>query len=591
MDKQQWARIAILGAMFVVAYLLILAWQKDYGNAETQPQQQAAVVSHEVSADLPNGQTATAASDVPQANISAQQTQTTDATAPVSQQLISVQTDLYHLWINPKGGDIVRVELLNHDKNKDSDAPFVMLESDDKRTYVAQSGLIGLNGPDSSRNGRPNYEVEKLSYSLEDAKAVQNQDGEAVKVLNVPMVYKTADGVEIIKTFSFKQGEYPIVVNHKVVNRSGQNWQGQMFGQIKRDNSDDPGKSDQGIFTLGTFLGGAWGTPDEHYNKLKFDNFTEEKLNVEATGGWVAVVQHYFVSAWVPGNLKLTQADGQPYSAKLESRKSGDNMNIIGFTSPTINVPAGTVAEVDATFYSGPKIQSELKDLATGLNQTVDYGWLWPIAKLLFVGLEFFHGLVGNWGWAIILLTILVKLILWPLSSKSYRSMAKMRVIAPEMQRMKEEFGEDRMRFSQEMMALYKREQVNPLAGCLPLLLQMPIFLALYWVLMESVELRHAPWLLWIQDLSAMDPWFILPLIMGATMYIQQMLNPQPTDPMQAKVFRIMPVIFTVFLLFFPAGLVLYWIVNNLITILQQGLINKSVEKDRAKRDEATPVN
>ncbi len=588
---QQWARIAILGAMFVVAYLLILAWQKDYGNAETQPQQQAAVVSHEVSADLPNGQTATAASDVPQANISAQQTQTTDATAPVSQQLISVQTDLYHLWINPKGGDIVRVELLNHDKNKDSDAPFVMLESNDKRTYVAQSGLIGLNGPDSSRNGRPNYEVEKLSYSLEDAKAVQNQDGEAVKVLNVPMVYKTADGVEIIKTFSFKQGEYPIVVNHKVVNRSGQNWQGQMFGQIKRDNSDDPGKSDQGIFTLGTFLGGAWGTPDEHYNKLKFDNFTEEKLNVEATGGWVAVVQHYFVSAWVPGNLKLTQANGQPYSAKLESRKSGDNMNIIGFTSPTINVPAGTVAEVDATFYSGPKIQSELKDLATGLNQTVDYGWLWPIAKLLFVGLEFFHGLVGNWGWAIILLTILVKLILWPLSSKSYRSMAKMRVIAPEMQRMKEEFGEDRMRFSQEMMALYKREQVNPLAGCLPLLLQMPIFLALYWVLMESVELRHAPWLLWIQDLSAMDPWFILPLIMGATMYIQQMLNPQPTDPMQAKVFRIMPVIFTVFLLFFPAGLVLYWIVNNLITILQQGLINKSVEKDRAKRDEATPVN
>ncbi|WP_411687758.1 membrane protein insertase YidC [Acinetobacter indicus] len=588
---QQWARIAILGAMFVVAYLLILAWQKDYGNAETQPQQQAAVVSHEVSADLPNGQTATAASDVPQANISAQQTQTTDATAPVSQQLISVQTDLYHLWINPKGGDIVRVELLNHDKNKDSDAPFVMLESDDKRTYVAQSGLIGLNGPDSSRNGRPSYEVEKLSYSLEDAKAVQNQDGEAVKVLNVSMVYKTADGVEIIKTFSFKQGEYPIVVNHKVVNRSGQNWQGQMFGQIKRDNSDDPGKSDQGIFTLGTFLGGAWGTPDEHYNKLKFDNFTEEKLNVEATGGWVAVVQHYFVSAWVPGNLKLTQADGQPYSAKLESRKSGDNMNIIGFTSPTINVPAGTVAEVDATFYSGPKIQSELKDLATGLNQTVDYGWLWPIAKLLFVGLEFFHGLVGNWGWAIILLTILVKLILWPLSSKSYRSMAKMRVIAPEMQRMKEEFGEDRMRFSQEMMALYKREQVNPLAGCLPLLLQMPIFLALYWVLMESVELRHAPWLLWIQDLSAMDPWFILPLIMGATMYIQQMLNPQPTDPMQAKVFRIMPVIFTVFLLFFPAGLVLYWIVNNLITILQQGLINKSVEKDRAKRDEATPVN
>ncbi|EXE14311.1 membrane protein insertase, YidC/Oxa1 family domain protein [Acinetobacter sp. 983759] len=576
---QQWARFAILGAMFVVAYLLILAWQKDYGHAETAPQQQA-VVSHEVSADLPNSQAASASSDVPQANIATPQA--TDVTAPVNQQLISVQTDLYHLLINPKGGDIVRIELLNHDKNKDSDQPFVMLESDAKRTYVAQSGLIGLNGPDSNRSGRPVYEVEKTSYDLlKDAQTVSKDNGKAVKVLTIPMVYKTADGVEIIKTFTFKQGEYPIVVNHKVVNRSQQNWQGQMFGQIKRDNSEDPGKSDQGIFTLGTFLGGAWGTPEEHYNKLKFDNFNDEKLNVDAKGGWIAVVQHYFVSAWIPGQLKLTQANGQPYVAKLESRKSADDMNIISFTSPTINVPAGTVAEVDATFYSGPKIQSELKDLAVGLNQTVDYGWVWPIAKLLFLGLQFFHNIVGNWGWSIILLTILVKLILWPLSSKSYRSMAKMRVIAPEMQRMKEEFGEDRMRFSQEMMALYKREQVNPLSGCLPLLLQMPIFLALYWVLMESVELRHAPWFGWIQDLSAMDPWFILPLVMGLTMFTQQSLNPQPADPMQAKVFKIMPIIFTVFMLFFPAGLVLYWIVNNSITILQQWFINRSVKKER----------
>ncbi len=573
---QQWARIAILGAMFVVAYLLILAWQKDYGHVETPAQQPAvAAVSHEVSADLPNGQTASATSDVPQANVAVQQA--TGSTAPVSQQLISVQTDLYHLWINPKGGDIVRIELLNHDKDKNSNQPFVMLESDAKRTYVAQSGLIGLNGPDSNRAGRPLYIVEKTQYSLADAKN---------KTLTVPMVYKTADGVEIIKTFSFKQGEYPIVVSHKVINRSAQNWQGQMFGQIKRDNSEDPGKSSQGIFTLGTFLGGAWGTPDEQYNKLKFANFTDEKLNVEAKNAWIAVVQHYFVSAWIPGNLKLTQAEGQPYSAKLESRQSADHMNIISFSSPTVNVPAGTVAELDATFYSGPKIQSELKDLAAGLNQTVDYGWLWPIAKLLFIGLQFFHNIIGNWGWSIILLTVVVKLILWPLSSKSYRSMAKMRVIAPEMQRMKEEFGEDRMRFSQEMMALYKREQVNPLSGCLPLLMQMPIFLALYWVLMESVELRHAPWLGWIQDLSAMDPWFILPLIMGVTMYVQQMLNPQPADPMQAKVFKLMPIVFTVFLLFFPAGLVLYWIVNNLLTITQQWFIKQSVEKERLKKEE-----
>ncbi|MPW43870.1 membrane protein insertase YidC [Acinetobacter guerrae] len=580
---QQWARFAILGAMFVTAYLLILAWQKDYGHSTTsaQPAPAAVVASHEVSADLPNSQATATSTDVPQANIATQQV--TDATAPVSQQLISVQTDLYHLWINPKGGDIVRIELLNHDKDKNSDQPFVMLESDAKRTYVAQSGLIGLNGPDSSRQGRPQYEVEKTTYTLSDAKDSQNKEGKAEKVLTVPMVYKTADGVEIIKRFTFKQGDYPVNVSYQVVNRSAQNWQGQMFGQIKRDNSEDPGKSDQGIFTLGTFLGGAWGTPDEHYNKLKFANFSDEKLNVDAKGGWVAMVQHYFVSAWIPGHF-----GDQAYTAKLESRKSADNMNLIGFTSPTINVPAGKTMTVDATFYSGPKIQSELKDLAVGLNQTVDYGWLWPIAKLLFLGLQFFHSIVGNWGWSIILLTILVKLILWPLSSKSYRSMAKMRVIAPEMQRMKEEFGEDRMRFSQEMMALYKREQVNPLSGCLPLLLQMPIFLALYWVLMESVELRHAPWMLWIQDLSAMDPWFILPLLMGATMFIQQMLNPQPADPMQAKVFRLMPIIFTVFMLFFPSGLVLYWIVNNSITILQQWFINKNVAKNRPATPEAS---
>ena len=580
---QQWARFAILGAMFVTAYLLILAWQKDYGHSTTsnQPAPAAVVESHEVSADLPNSQATATSTDVPQANIATQQV--TDATAPVNQQLISVQTDLYHLWINPKGGDIVRIELLNHDKDKNSDQPFVMLESDAKRTYVAQSGLIGLNGPDSSRQGRPQYEVEKTAYTLADAKDSQNKDGKAEKVLTVPMVYKTADGVEIIKRFTFKQGDYPVQVSYQVVNRSAQNWQGQMFGQIKRDNSEDPGKSDQGIFTLGTFLGGAWGTPDEHYNKLKFANFSDEKLNVDAKGGWVAMVQHYFVSAWIPGHF-----GDQAYTAKLESRKSADNMNIIGFTSPTINVPAGKTMTVDATFYSGPKIQSELEDLAVGLNQTVDYGWLWPIAKLLFLGLQFFHSIVGNWGWSIILLTIVVKLILWPLSSKSYRSMAKMRVIAPEMQRMKEEFGEDRMRFSQEMMALYKREQVNPLSGCLPLLLQMPIFLALYWVLMESVELRHAPWMLWIQDLSAMDPWFILPLLMGATMFIQQMLNPQPADPMQAKVFRIMPIIFTVFMLFFPSGLVLYWIVNNSITILQQWFINKNVAKNRPAAPEVS---
>lgn len=561
---QQWGRIAILAAMFVTAYLIILAWQKDYGpNAQVNQPPAAIAAKAGSTADVPSATRTGTATDIPS-------TTPVDAANPAvantaaSSNLIEVTTDVYHLWINPKGGDVVRAELLQHDLNKNQDnKPFVMLENDANRVYIAQSGLIGANGPDNA-NGRASFETESKQYKLLPGQ----------KTLVVPLVYQASNGVEIIKNFTFKAGEYPIEVSYRIINRGNQPWQGQMFGQIKRDSSADPSKSHQGIFQLGTYLGGAWGTPNEQYNKLKFDDFQSDGLNQQAKGGWIGVVQHYFVTAWIPD---------AKYNATLESRKVG-NDNVIGFRTPLINVPAGKQMDVSATLYTGPKVQSKLKDLAPGLNQTVDYGWLWPIAQILFMGLKFFHSIVGNWGWAIILLTCAVKLVLFPLSAKSYRSMAKMRVIAPEMQRLKEEHGEDRMKFSQEMMALYKKEQVNPLSGCLPLLLQMPIFLALYWVLMESVELRHAPWLGWIQDLSAMDPLFILPLIMGVTMYVQQMLNPQPTDPMQAKVFKLMPIIFTVFLLFFPSGLVLYWICNNLLTILQQWLVNRSIAREAAAK-------
>jgi len=565
---QQWGRVLILLAMLVTAYLLVLAWQKDYGSEAATPV-------------APTTATVATSSDIPAVAVTAATT-TTDipvvndlpSSLPVDSPvvaelanntgLLEVETDVYKLWINPRGGDVVRAELLQHRRSQNSDQPFLLLEEGEGRTYVAQSGLIGTNGPDASAEGRPLYQVAQPRYVL----AAGQSD------LIVPLVFDAGNGVEIIKTFELKAGEYPIRVNHRVINRGEQAWQGLMFGQIKRDGSVDPSVSSQGFFAIGTFLGGAWGIPDENYNKMSFSDFTKSPLNTPAQGGWVAMVQHYFVSAWVP-DAKQT--------AVLESR-TVDGQYIMGFRSPAVSVAAGQQMDIGATFYAGPKIQSELKHLADGLNKTVDYGWLWPIAQLLFIGLNFFYGLIGNWGWAIIALTIVVKIILYPLSDKSYRSMGKMRVIAPEMQRMKEEFGDDRMRFSQEVMAMYKREQVNPLAGCLPLLLQMPIFLALYWVLMESVELRHAPWLLWITDLSAMDKWFILPLIMGVTMYVQQMLNPQPADPMQAKVLRMLPIIFTVFLLFFPAGLVLYWIINNLFTIGQQWFVNKQIEKDMAAR-------
>ena len=564
---QQWSRVLILLAMLATAYTLVLAWQKDYGS-------EAAVVAATPSpttvavtrSDVPAVPVAAAvASDIPvvsDPSVVVAHSPTVNSQHPDG--LIQVETDVYRLWINPRGGDVVRAELLQHQQGKTTEQPFVLLEQDTSRTYVAQSGLIGANGPDAAPAGRPLYQSAQMRYVLAAGQSS----------LVVPLVFNADNGVQIVKTFELKAGEYPIRVNHRVINRGTQAWQGMMFGQLKRDATPDPSVSSQGIFAVSTFLGGAWGTPSETYNKLKFAKFNESPLNTTAQGGWVAMVQHYFVSAWIP-DAKQTVV--------LESRTL-DGQYIMGFRSPTLNVAAGKQADLGATFYAGPKIQSELKHLAEGLNKTVDYGWLWPIAQLLFIGLNFFHGLIGNWGWAIIALTIAVKIILFPLSNKSYRSMGKMRVIAPEMQRMKEEFGDDRMRFSQEMMAMYKREQVNPLAGCLPLLLQMPIFLALYWVLMESVELRHAPWLLWITDLSAMDKWFILPLIMGVTMYLQQSLNPQPTDPMQAKVMKMLPIIFTVFLLFFPAGLVLYWIVNNLFTIGQQWFVNQQIEKDMAAR-------
>ncbi len=365
-------------------------------------------------------------------------------------------------------------------------------------------------------------------------------------------------------------------MSYNVYNPTDKVWQGQVFAQLKRDNSKDPGMEDKGPLSMATFLGGAWGTPENDYNKVKFSDFNDGEVKATSDKGWVAIVQHYFVSAWTPNNFT-----GQFFS------KSSNNDNLIGFTSQVFNIPAKKQQTITATLYTGPKVQKQLKEVAVGLNKSVDYGVLWPISKLMFVVLQKLHAILGNWGWSIIFLTLIVKILLMWISGKSYYSMAKMRVVAPKMQELKELYGDDRMKMSQELMELYKKEKVNPMAGCFPMLLQMPIFLGLYWVLVESIELRHAPWILWINDLSAMDPLFILPILMGASMFVQQMLNPQPTDPTQAKVMKIMPIVFTVMMMFFPAGLVLYWTVNNLFSMSQQHYINKKVEKEYKAREEA----
>ncbi len=557
---QKILRVLILIAMLITAYLLVLAWQKDYVNVPTTATDVAVptVSTNTAGTDIP---TSSGINDIPAAtaadspDLHADLAKTNSVTHP----LINVSTDLYQIKIDPVGGDVVYVALRDFDATLHSKTPFVLLENQKNRTYVAQSGLIGADGIDTAA-GRAKYSYPSDNYvmSANDAK------------IEVPLTFKK-DGVTITKTFTFTKGKYPIVVNYNINNGSTQPWTGQMFAQLKRDGSKDPGMSDKGALSMATYLGGAWGTPEDDYTKLKFKDFNDGKLKASSKDGWVGVVQHYFVSAWTPEN----------FTGNFFAREVGGDY-FIGMNSQPIAVPAHQQMDIAATLYTGPKDQTALLEVAPGLNKTVDYGLLWPISKILFAILEGIHNILGNWGWSIIALTVLVKIALMWFSNKSYYSMAKMRAIAPRLQALKEEHGDDRMKMSQSMMALYKEEKVNPLAGCLPILLQMPIFLALYWVLVESVELRHAEWILWIKDLSSMDPFFILPILMGGSMFAMQLFSPQPTDPMQAKVMRFLPIIFTLFMLFFPAGLVLYWTVNNLFTMAQQYFVNKKVEKEQA---------
>jgi YidC/Oxa1 family membrane protein insertase len=551
-------RVMIIIAMLITAYLLILAWRDDYADAPAVDAVPGTTTS--IGADIPS--TTGAAGDIPVQTLPVDNGTVNATPAPAADTgLITVTTDRYDIQINPEGGDIVYAALKQYDATLNSDKPFVLLENNSNRVYVAQSGLIGPNGIDTAE-GRAIYSHTANNYVMEEGQ----------QTLSVPLTYKK-DGVTVTKTFTFTENKYPIDISYQIQNASTNTWQGQMFAQLKRDDSKDPGMSDKGALSMATYLGGAWGTPEDPYNKLKFGKFGDGELNTTSDEGWVGIVQHYFVSAWTPEN----------FTGKFFSREAGNDY-FIGFNSQPVNVAPNKQITLNATLYAGPKVQSELKDVAVGMNKTVDYGLLWPISKVLFAILDGVHKVVGNWGWSIIILTILVKIALMWFSNKSYYSMAKMRAIAPRLKTLKEEHGDDRMKMSQEMMAIYKEEKVNPMAGCLPILMQMPIFLALYWVLVESVELRHAPWILWIQDLSAMDPWFILPLLMGASMFVQQQLNPQPADPMQAKVMKFLPIIFTAFMLFFPAGLVLYWTVNNLFSMTQQYIVNRKVEEEQKRR-------
>ncbi len=464
---------------------------------------------------------------------------------------ISVKTDVLNVEIALEGGDIVSADLLTQKQAIDNPTPLRLLNQTSAHTYIAQTGIVGPNGTDGET--RPVFDASQSSYELID------------DTLEVALTLETADAF-ITKTYTFKRGEYQISIDYQIENKLDSVWRGNLFAQIKRDGQKPPVANSVG---MQPFLGMATTTADEHYYKQDFEDLAEQSFEYRQDGGWIAMVQHYYLGAFV-----TNPEDTNRFFAR---HLSNSGMYLMGYTGPRVEVEAGETGGMQTLFYIGPKDTTTLESLAPYLDLTLDYGWLWWIAKPLFKVLEFFHSLVGNWGWAIVMLTIAVKIVFFYPNTVSAKSMAKMRKFAPLQAEIRERYADNKQKQQEEILKLFKKEKLNPMGGCLPILIQMPVFIALYYTLAESVELRHAEWIGWITDLSAKDPMFILPLIFAGSMFIQQKVQMQPTDPMQAKIMKMMPIFMGVFFLFFPAGLVLYWVVNNILTIAQMYYINKKM--------------
>ena len=559
-------RYALIAASVLLGLMLLGEWTR-FSDAQREA---ALPPVPMVSADSSPTPYATSDNDVVAAtdmdlptgdDISVTGSQALDTPQPIAAsttgRIITVHTDVLEVKIDLVGGEVVGVALKNYPKTLDDPSdPFVLLERNATRTYVAQSGLVGPDGIDQKE--RATYRAERDVYELSGSEP-----------LEVTIEHVGSDSaLRVTKSFLFSPGSHTVTVNQTISNSSAVSAQVTPFVQLKRDSSPAPVASDAGM-GMQPFLGSALTQPDQRFTKFDFEDMAEDPFRADLTGGWIAMLQHYFVSAWVPD-------PNSTYRFRTRQTQSGDN--IIGYTGPALAVAPGETVVVSNQLYIGPKNQSVLADLSTHLDLVVDYGWLWWIAQPLFWLLTVIQGVVVNWGVAIICLTLLVKLAFFQLSAAGYKSMARMRKVQPRIMAIREEYANDKAKQSQAMMELYKKEKINPLGGCFPILVQMPVFIALYWVLMESVELRQAPFALWIHDLSVMDPYFVLPILMGASMYFMQKLNPAPPDPMQAKIMQWMPIVFTFFFLWFPAGLVLYWLCNNLLSMAQQYLINRRIE-------------
>jgi YidC/Oxa1 family membrane protein insertase len=550
-------RLLLYFSLFFIIYMIWAQWQMDYG-----PKSELVVATDS------NQQTSEnlTAEDVPQAvtsvtpEYSQGQSQGISIAPSVKEvstnsERIKVITDILDIEIDTKGGDIRRTVLRNYSvKAEQPENKLVLMTDENINFFIAQSGLVSVN-KETAPSHNAIYRSEKNVYRL-----AEGEDS-----IEVPLYWQGSDGVKIKKVLTFKRNSYVIDVNYTIT-AGEQSWSGSDYLQLVRSL---PVETNGNAF-IRTYTGGVVYNDEIKYEKYDFDDIAEANLNYQLKDGWLAMIQHYFLVAWVP------QADKDNlYFSRYNRNK---DLYTLGTRTEAISIDAGQTGEISSRLVVGPKLQYELEEITPGLDLTVDYGILTIFAKPLFWLLNAFHEIFGNWGWAIIFLTITVKLVFYKLSEMSYRSMARMRMVAPRIQKMKEQFGDDRQAMSKAMMEMYKREKINPMGGCFPILVQMPVFISLYWVLLESVEMRHAPFILWITNLTDKDPYFVLPVLMGISMFIQQKLNPAPVDPMQQKIFQIMPFAFTIMFAFFPSGLVLYWVVNNILSIAQQYVITKRIE-------------
>jgi YidC/Oxa1 family membrane protein insertase len=558
-------RYALYLILIVITMVLYQAWDKEHPQPVVNAATQAPIVTpgndYVPSVAQANKENTTASSTA------AVNTQTQAAAAPVSTAaIVHVKTDVIDVDIDTQGGNIIQVKLLKYPQEMHSPNPAVLLNNAPDTRYIAQSGLLSTEGPDTTK-GQAIYTTDKTDYVLGD------NDNE----LQVKLAWKDKNGVTVTKIFTFHRDNYEIGVDYQVANNSQQNWEGNMYLQLLRKNA--PPENSKGLISLATYFGAAVSSPEKPFNKISFKQMQElqtagNPFSQNITGGWAAMIQHYFVSAWVPEKTATSQ-----YFTKV----TGDGLYTVGMVGPKFSAAPGQTIDNKAKFYAGPSIADNLEKVAPGLQLTIDYGWFWFISVAIFWMMQKIHSVVGNWGWSIVLVTLVIKLLFYRLSAKSYRSMSVLKKLQPKINQLKERFGEDKQKFTQATMELYKQEKVNPMSGCLPILIQIPVFIALYWVLIESVQLRQAPFILWIHDLTQKDQFYVLPVLMGISMFLQQRLNPPPPDPIQAKVMMFMPVIFIAMFMNFPAGLMLYWFVNNTLSFLQQWYIMHTIGEIKTK--------